>query len=851
MGRAPPVTLANCAMDISDEALGDDIEWPVIGTVMSVDRNRRKLTLSRTSQHYHVGMFLVLDEYKPGAAVDEEEEPPCLCVASIDGNVVELEEALPQGVHANGRPFYTLPRVTPDDVNEYQAIDCINVLEAMHDELRSDECVASREARLSTLNVQDDDGSPAAIAKAWAMCQRTMNVLKEKCRAFGVIDSERPLSVRCTKLLNNVLTLLNRVFESEYAERAYRSAASGTAASTKYVSLWNFSLTAEGKKHDYTELVEYFLRLALRSNLRHRDDIVYEQVMTVVDKWRPLADNPKCTHREPHTDVQCDNFACFARDDMEDRQRCEAHRLDTDVDCRLLAEDDSKPALRRIREEERQSFVVPTRAWRPMMHGGQPMTIRKWMHMNVDQHTQPHLWNKFFQFYGQGTATCCNYMATSDNPSFPQYSPNRRMFSFQNGVYDILKNRFYRYMYDTVPDVCCVNHVDAHFDESWIRVPLDVLRVPGYDDILASQSYDDEMCLWLAVFLGRLLHPVGELDHWEKFLVIKGWAATGKSTIAKAFIVLLGASNVGNIPANCEEQWALASVYDKLLWMCTELKRDWKFPVAVLQSMISGEVVPVHIKNKTAVDVSWRIQGLVVGNEEPTAWVNDPMNAMYRRTLPFPFDKTPKTQDPTIQKRFMNNLGRFLVKISRAYMYAVTEFVRDGNLDNVLAPRLKEARETFLKNTQPLVRFLQESADVILAPSDIRDLFKADASRAAGARGGNGAAAPAGPLGTVGTLATTEDAAAVRRTWRIRLTELNTKFKDWWIQNNVGPKPIPSVLSKNVYDIAIKHCGVIVERDDAERADYMYGVRPSSTAVNNGYQPVMFSSGPGTLPGLV
>ena len=43
-----------------------DIERAVIGTIINLDRNRRKLTLSRTSPHFHVGMFLVFEEYRPG-----------------------------------------------------------------------------------------------------------------------------------------------------------------------------------------------------------------------------------------------------------------------------------------------------------------------------------------------------------------------------------------------------------------------------------------------------------------------------------------------------------------------------------------------------------------------------------------------------------------------------------------------------------------------------------------------------------------------------------------------------------------------------------------------------------------
>ena len=53
-------------------------------------------------------------------------------------------------------------------------------------------------------------------------------------------------------------------------------------------------------------------------------------------------------------------------------------------------------------------------------------------------------------------------------------------------------------------------------------------------------SYAEDMVYWLDVFLGRLLYPINKYDKWEKLLIIKGWAATGKSSIAKALSALLG-----------------------------------------------------------------------------------------------------------------------------------------------------------------------------------------------------------------------------------------------------------------------------------------------------------------------
>jgi len=541
-----------------------------------------------------------------------------------------------------------------------------------------------------------------------------------------------------------------------------------------------------------------------------------------VDKWRPLPDNLRC--------LQCDNPACFAQEAFDDRVRCEYHRLANDVDCRLEAEDDARPSVLRMKDDERVSCTVATRAWRPMMANNRVVSIRTWMHMNVNQLTQPALWNKFLTSYGPGTATCSSYMSTADHPMFPQFHPDRRMFSFQNGVYDVSTNRFYRYAVDPVPEVCCVNHLDTYFDPAWTTTPPEDLAVPGYDDILASQNYDRGMVCWLDVFLGRMLFNVGEMDTWEKLLVIKGWAATGKSTIAKALLTCLGASNVGNIPANCEEQWALASVYDKLIWMCTELKKDWRFPTAVLQSMISGEVVPIHVKNKTAVDIVWKIPGMAVGNEEPTTWVNDPMNALFRRVIPWPFDVTPKQQDPTVQRKFMNSLGPFLVRISRNYLLKVF-LLQDRNVDSELPPRLKEARSKFLRNTQPLVRFLEESADVELAKPDLLALLKRQAPAAA--------SPSAASVASVATAASPTQILTLRSEWRMRMSDLNLRFKEWWNQNNLG-KSTPSITSKAVYDVAITHLGVSVERDEADRCDFMYGVRSFSSVSNNGYQAVVY-----------
>jgi hypothetical protein len=789
---------------LTSPAVRKEENWPVVGKVLSVSDCGKAVTVNFESDNYHPGMTVVFDRYNPDV---EEHGGVGHEVETIFRNVIWFKDAVNV---TPGAPFFTKPRATPDNPSEFMRMDCINCIQGMYRLMKGDGEETSRESRLEMLEIEDD-GTADAMLRGWANCRRGMSVIIDKCKEFKVTEGTSFMAQQAQKQLTEVLTMMCRLFEAEYADRSYKSSVlHGTA--DKFVSLWNFELTSEEKKSNYTELVEYFLQQASRQNLRHVGATVYEPVYTTVYKWVPPEGNPMC---------QCGQPACFSPDHFSPRLRCEHHRAPRDIDCRLIQEDEERPAVFSIREEERAEFTVQTKSWTPMMQHGSPVSICTWMHLNVDQHTQAPLWNKFLEYYGQGINTCDKFMTRSDHHNFPIYNPDSKMFSFQNGVYDVSTNTFYRYMFDTVPDVCCINHIDATFDPALTTMDMDDIAVPGYDDIVASQNYDFQMRKWLDIFIGRLFFKVGDKDNWEKLLEIKGWAATGKSTIAKAVSAILGSSNVGNIPSNCEEQWALQTVYNKTIWMCTELKKDWRFPPAVLQSMISGEVVPIHIKFGPALDISWRLQGLVVGNEEPVSWMSDAMNALFRRIIPFPFEIAPKHQDPGVAKRFMNNLAPFLARVVRRYVRAAMYEVPSGTLDAVLPPRLKEARAKFLHRTQPLIRFLEESTDITLATPEIRTLLQT--------KGASANTSGSSPISTASCASIVDPADTwmkTRKEWRIRMTELNAKFREWWNQNNLG-KNILSITSKAIYDVAVKHLNVSVERDD-DRNDYMYGVQPAS-----------------------
>ena len=262
------------------------------------------------------------------------------------------------------------------------------------------------------------------------------------------------------------------------------------------------------------------------------------------------------------------------------------------------------------------------------------------------------------------------HLAKSIDPAFPEHHPKTQLFAFANGLYSVTDNKFRPY--DKVPSTWAgagaINFISEFFDPLWTVQPLDTLAVPGYDDILRTQNYEADTVAFLDAFLGRQLFRLGVLDKWGLAPVLLGTAGSGKSTIAKALMMLVREQNVGQLPSNCEEQYAVASLVGKIMVMCTEMKEGFKLPLNVLQCMITGDPVSVHAKYKDVFDKSsWDSHVLMVGNVIPASWRADQGGAMERRAVVFRLDTKPATQDPTIQTRFFQNLGPFLVRITRTY----------------------------------------------------------------------------------------------------------------------------------------------------------------------------------------
>jgi hypothetical protein len=207
---------------------------------------------------------------------------------------------------------------------------------------------------------------------------------------------------------------------------------------------------------------------------------------------------------------------------------------------------------------------------------------------------------------------------------------------------------------------------------------------------------------WVYIFLGRMLHYLGDFDTWQIIPFFKGRGGSGKSTVAHVAKSFFSPSDVGILSNNSEKKFGLQALVNKLVFICFELKKNISLEQAEFQSMVSGEEVCVAIKNQEARVLRWRLPGLLCGNEAP-GWI-DAQGSIARRLAIFGFKYTisDKHSDPDLLNRILTNeLAALVVKCNVAYRN--TAWRHQGeDIWYFLPAYFREERRSLQRDTDPL-----------------------------------------------------------------------------------------------------------------------------------------------------
>jgi hypothetical protein len=256
--------------------------------------------------------------------------------------------------------------------------------------------------------------------------------------------------------------------------------------------------------------------------------------------------------------------------------------------------------------------------------------------------------------------------------------------------------------------------------DDWYDLPT-----PALQSIFDSQEFwhsstdpadraesHQHVCRMLYVLLGRLLYRLGDLDKWQVILFIKGIAGSGKSTIGKMVKSWFDPSDVGILSNNVQTQFALADICDKQVFLCFEVKANFKLDQAELQSMIANEDVAIARKHKGAITKVWDIPGIFFGNESGP-WHNS-SNSISRRMAVVNFGNPPKAPNPNLEDEIKLEAATTIFKVNRAYLWAVRTHGPKKDIWKILGERsyFKNMQDAMKESTSPITSFLRNCIDL-------------------------------------------------------------------------------------------------------------------------------------------
>ena len=358
----------------------------------------------------------------------------------------------------------------------------------------------------------------------------------------------------------------------------------------------------------------------------------------------------------------------------------------------------------------------PTHAWEEVCD------IKHIVRVLCDKETHCEMW-KHCNMGGNFDA-CVKYLTNCCDLEFPDLNAKRRVWSFNDGIYDASDDTFTTYDQHIDDNLVSCKIIYKDFHDAYFSTPSRVaaklrfseLSTPLFDSIFEPQGWDRHMTWWMFVFIGRLFYEVSEMDSWQVIPFMKGVAGTGKSTVIKVIQMMYNPADVGVISNNIEKKFGLSTIYNKTIFVVPELKGDFAMDQADFQSMVTGEVLSMPVKNGSPKIGTWTTPGIMAGNES-AGW-EDKSGSISRRIVVFPFlNKVPehKLNPGLVDEIKESEMPRIIRKSAIAYQDAVQRF-STGDIWQSLPSRIREEKKKLQYSTNPLYAFI--SSDNIMLSDD-------------------------------------------------------------------------------------------------------------------------------------
>jgi putative DNA primase/helicase len=309
-----------------------------------------------------------------------------------------------------------------------------------------------------------------------------------------------------------------------------------------------------------------------------------------------------------------------------------------------------------------------------------------------------------------------------------------------NGVTDVLKSEIFssdhEFNQGNPESVNCENgeleldrmdwvllpHCREHYRTTQIPVTYDPqAKAPRFQEFLEQIFRDDPDRLdKIASVLELMGYSLMSHAKHERFVMLIGPGANGKSVLLAVLEALLGAKNVAGVqPANFDNRFQRAHLHQKLANIVTELKQGEVIADAALKAITSGEPATVEHKHKDPFVIRPFSTCWFGTNHMPRT--RDFSEALFRRATILTFNRTFSSgeQDPNLKETLIKELPGILNMCLDAYSFAlIIDFAKPQSSD--------AAKSEWRLEADQVAQFVE---DCCVAQCDARakvgDVFKA------------------------------------------------------------------------------------------------------------------------------
>ena len=352
-----------------------------------------------------------------------------------------------------------------------------------------------------------------------------------------------------------------------------------------------------------------------------------------------------------------------------------------------------------------------TRAWK------QEQRIQEYVYSVAQKETEFELW-KNLSCRGSAYSDVIRHLSNCNDMQFPEIKRNRHVWSFRNGVFvgkswsastGLYETKFHTYESNEFKNldqaIVSCKYFDTEFEDYSATEKWEDIPTPHFQSVLDYQKFDSEVSKWMYIMGGRLCFDVGDMDGWQVIPFLKGIARSGKSTlITKVFALFYDIDDVRTLSNNVEKKFGLSSIYDAFVFISPEIKGDISLEQAEFQSIVSGEQVSCAVKHEKAKTMTWKVPGVLGGNEVPS--YKDNSGSVLRRILTWNFGKQVKDADPTLEKKLEAEIPVILQKCIRAYLEYAQRYA-NKDIWNIVPQYFKDVQRQVATVSSTLENFLQ------------------------------------------------------------------------------------------------------------------------------------------------